>query len=344
MNIDRFIATNQQAWNRLDGLTRRARRNPARLHPAELEELVELYERVNTHLSLARTQLGDPSLATALTGLTARAGAVVYGHRSRTWRAIVRFFADTFPAAVWYARRFVLVSFALFIVPAAALAIWLGNSTRALNVAAPEAVREAYVEEDFEAYYNSSASGQFATEVTTNNIMVGVIAFASGVLFCVFTAYLLILNGAMLGQALGLFIAASQQPKFWGLIIPHGLLELSAVFLAGAAGLRLGWTLIDPGDRPRGAAMTEEGRRAVSIVIGLVAVFSTAGLIEGFVTGRWPTWARVGVGVAVEIVFLFYVVVRGRSAASRGLTGAIGEDRYAGWARRSLTADRSPSP
>ena len=332
MNIDDFIRTNQQLWDRLDELTRRAGGNPSRLSSAELEELVTSYERVSTHLSLARTRLRDPGLVSALTGLTARAGAVVYGHEARTWRALGRFFADTFPAAVWHARWFVVVSFALFALPAVAVGLWLGNSPAALDIAAPPVVREAYVEEDFEKYYSSSPSGQFATQVTTNNIRVGILAFASGVLFCIVTAVLLVLNGANLGYALGLFMAASQQPKFWGLIIPHGALELTAVFLAGAAGLRLGWTLIDPGDRTRGAALTEEGRRAVVIVIGLVVMFVVAGLIEGFVTGSGlPTWARVGIGATVEMVFIIYVVMRGRSAAARGLTGALGESRRAGW-------------
>ena len=336
MDIDRFIRANQPLWDRLEALTRKARGNPGRLSTAELEELVAAYERVNTHLSLARTQLRDPGLVASLTGLTARAGAVVYGNRARTWRALLTFFADTFPAAVWHSRRFVAVATALFILPAAAFSIWIGNSSAALEVVAPPVVREAYVEEDFEKYYSSEPSGQFASEVTTNNIMVGIMAFAAGILFCVFTAYMLILNGMNLGFALGLFIAAAQQPKFWGLILPHGLLELTAVFLAGAAGLRLGWTLIDPGDRPRGEALTEEGRRAIAIVLGLVVVFSIAGLIEGFVTGSpLPTAARVGVGVTVEVAFITYVVVRGRSAAARGLTGTIGEDRHAGWARRA---------
>lgn len=335
MNIDDFITTNQPLWDRLDLLVRRARGNPAQLSSAELEELIAAYERVSTHLSLARTRLRDPALVGALTTLTARAGSVVYGRPARTWRAVGRFFADTFPAAVWHSRVFVVISFALFALPATALALWMGNSPVVLDVAAPEAVREAYVNEDFEQYYTSTRSGQFATEVTTNNIQVGIMAFASGILLCFVTAYVLVINGANLGYAWGMFIAAAQQPRFWGLIIPHGALELTAVFLAGAAGLRLGWTVIDPGDRPRIEALTEEGRRATAIVIGLVFVFIIAGLIEGFVTGSpLDTWARVAIGVVAEVLFVTYVVVRGRSARSRGLTGAIGEDRYAGWARR----------
>ena len=144
--------------------------------------------------------------------------------------------------------------------------------------------------------------------------------------------YVLVFNGANLGLVAGLFAAVGQQPKFWGLILPHGLLELTSVFVAGGAGLRLGWTLIDPGDRPRAQALAAEGRRAVVIVLGLVAAFLVAGTIEGFVTGRpWPTWLRVGIGVLAEAGFLTYVVVLGRRAAAQGLTGALGEQDAGGW-------------
>lgn len=345
MDIDRFIRTHQPAWDRLGVLTGRASRRVGRLSAGELDELVRLYQQVSTHLSMARTTYREPALTARLTGLVARAGALIYGTRPRTLRAAGRFLADTFPAALWHARAFVGVATLLFMVPAVAIAVWLAVSPAALSATGPDAVREAYVQEDFEAYYSSSASAEFASQVTTNNIRVGILAFAGGILACVLTAVVLVLNGANVGAAAGLFAAAGELPRFWGLILPHGLLELTAVFVAGAAGLRLGWTLIDPGDRPRGEALVDEGRRAVVIVVGLVGVFVIAGLIEGFVTGSaLPTWLRVGIGVTVELAFLAYVVVRGRSATARGLSGALGESEEPAWAPASPPASTLRSP
>lgn len=332
MDIDRFITTHQPAWDRLAVLTSRASRRVAGLSSDELDELVQLYQRVSTHLSVARTRYRDPALTARLTRLVARAGALVYGTRPRTLRAAGRFVADTFPAALWHARAFVGVAALLFVVPAVTVAAWLATSPAALQATGPAAVREAYVEEDFEVYYSSSASAEFASQVTTNNIQVGFLAFAGGILVCLPTAVVLVLNGANIGAAAGLFAAAGELPRFWGLILPHGLLELTAVFVAGGAGLRLGWTLVDPGDRRRGDALVAEGRRAVVIVVGLVGVFAIAGVIEGFVTGSaLPTWARVGIGAAAEAGFVGYVTARGRSAAGRGLTGALGEDDEPAW-------------
>jgi uncharacterized membrane protein SpoIIM required for sporulation len=253
----------------------------------------------------------------------ARSGAVVYGTRSRTLRAVGRFFAVTFPAALWHVRHFVAVSAVLLFVPALAFGLWIANSPRALEATGPAAVRQAYVQEDFEDYYSSAPAAAFASEVFTNNVRVAVLAFAAGIGFCVFTALLLAVNGANLGVAAGLFHAVGEAPKFWGLILPHGLLELTAVCVAGAAGLRLGWTLIDPGDRPRSVALVEEGRRAMAIVLGLVVVFAVAGSIEGFVTGSGlPTPVRLGIGVTVEVAFLLYFLVLGRSAYATALTDA----------------------
>ncbi|CAN5131791.1 stage II sporulation protein M [soil metagenome] len=327
LDIDRFLTEHEPEWRRLDELVARASRAAGRMPAGEVEELVRLYQRVSTHLSHARTYLRDPALTARLTGLTGRAAAVIYGTRPRTVRAAGRFLADTFPAAVWYCRWFVVVSALLLCLPAAAVATWIATSPAALKVTGPEAVREAYVARDFADYYTARPSAEFASAVTTNNIQVGILAFAGGVVVCAPTALVLAYNGANLGVAAGLFAAAGRQPLFWGLVLPHGLLELSAVCVAGAAGLRLGWTLVDPGDRARAEALVDEGRRVVVVVVGLAGVFAVAGLIEGFVTGSGlPTWARVGVGVLAEAAFVAYVVGRGRAAAAHGLTGALGED------------------
>lgn len=315
MDLDRYIGQHRPAWDRLEHLSRAGGGRGRRLNPAELDELVVLYQAVSGHLAHARTAYGDPNLIGLLTRRVADANAVIYGQGTSPRRALVRFFRLTFPGSIWRIRRFVAVAALLFCIPAVALGAWLANSDAALEASAPEYVRDAYVEQDFEDYYSSEPAAQFTTEVTFNNIQVSVLAFAVGILACVGAAFLMVFNGLNLGVAAGLFYAAGEAPRFWGLILPHGLLEITAVILAGAAGLRLGWTLIDPGDLPRGQALSAEGRRSVTVIMGLVLAFSAAGLIEGFVTGSsLPTPVRVGVGVAVWLGFLTYLWRFGRSA------------------------------
>lgn len=326
MDIDRYMLEHQPTWDRLDALTKRSSRGVHRLEPGELDELLRLYQTTSGHLSYVRTYFRDGPLVVRLTALVAAASAVIYGRRGRFVDAVIGFFGTSFPAAVWGSRRAIAWSAALFLVPAVAMGLWLLSSPAAMEESASAAERETYVEDQFEQYYSDRPSPQFATEVTTNNIGVSFLAFGLAAAGCVFGALVLVVNGAMLGQAAAWMIDAGDSLRFWGLILPHGLLEISAIVIAGGAGLRLGWTLIAPGDRTRSQAAADEGRRAVVVILGLMAVFVTAGLIEGFVTGSGlPAGFRVGVGVAVETAFVAYIVVLGRGAHDRGYTGALGE-------------------
>lgn len=313
MDIDAFVAANQDAWLRLQQLTRQARRITS-ITPDQLDELTSLYQSCGANLAHARVRYsGDPMLINRLTLLVGDTYSVLYGQRTpEVRRAAARFATVTFPAAVVSLRRFILAASLLTFVPWAGFQIWLSVSPRAFELIAPEAAREAYINQDFESYYSSQPAQNFATQVFLNNVRVAFVAFAAGILVCVVTAGVLAYNGANGGIAGGMFTHVGEGGTFWGLILPHGLLELSAVVVAGAAGLRIGWTLIDPGDRPRLAALAIESRRAGNVLVGLIAAFLLAAMVEGFVTGRpWPTPVRVGIGVVVFLAFWGWTIVYG---------------------------------
>jgi uncharacterized membrane protein SpoIIM required for sporulation len=140
--------------------------------------------------------------------------------------------------------------------------------------------------------------------------------------------YLLWQNAANLAVGLGLMGAAGRLDVFLGLLAPHGLLELTAVFVSAGVGLRLGWTVIDPGPRTRGAALAVEGRAAMGVALGLIAVLAVSGVLEAFVTpSGLPTAVRVGIGAGAELAFLLYVFVLGGRAARAGETGDIDASR-----------------
>lgn len=335
MDVDRFLFTHEPSWTRLSELTREAgktrhgvrrRNNEIGLDAIGVEELVRLYQRASSDLSFCRTYYNNPAINARLTVLVAEAQAVIHGARTSSVRTIVQFFTTSFPGAVWHLRRFVLISALALFLPAIVFGAWLSISDRARDASAPEAYRDAYLARDFENYYSSEPAEQFTTKVFVNNVQVGFLAFGLGVFLCLPTVWLLGFNGINLGFAAGLFTAAGAAPKFWGLILPHGLLELTAVAIAGGAGLALGWCIVSPGDRPRGRALGEEARRAVVLVMGLVPVFLVAGLIEGLVTGRpWHSAIRVGIGVLVWLAFGTYLVIQGRSATRSNFTGNLDE-------------------
>ncbi|MCU1396081.1 MAG: hypothetical protein JWM34_4509 [Ilumatobacteraceae bacterium] len=313
MDIDAFVVRNQAAWSRLGQLTKQARK-PKNLTPADLDELVQLYQRTSAHLADARvTYAADQALVGRLTLLVTDAHSALYSQRDvELGRSLRTFATTTFPRAVYAIRWFVLASALLTFIPWIVFNVWLAVSPKAVNATGPAALRDQYIHGDFADYYRSGSASSFANQVFWNNVRVAILAFAAGILLCVVTAILLAYNGANVGIAGGLFTNVGEWQKFWGLILPHGMLELSAVIVAGAAGLRIGWTVIDPGDRPRVAALAEEGRRAGTVLMGLVVAFLLAAMIEGFVTGQpWPTIVRVGIGVTAFVAFWGWTIAFG---------------------------------
>jgi uncharacterized membrane protein SpoIIM required for sporulation len=318
VDVDAYVAEHNAEWQRLEQLINRGRR----MTGAEADELVELYQRTATHLSVVRSSSPDPQLVGRLSSLVARARASVAGAQAPLWRDVTRFATVSFPAAAYRMRWWWLGNAVLGNLLALALAIWVVHNPEVqASVGTPAEVREL-VEHDFANYYTEHSASSFAFQVWINNAWVSATALMFGILLGIPTVYVLLLNQVNLGLSGGLMFAYGKGDVFFGLILPHGLLELTAVYLACAGGMKLGWTIIDPGRRTRGQALAEEGRAAVSIAIGLVAVLLVSGLIEGFVTG-WvhTTWLRIAIGVVAETAFLTYVIVLGRRAVRQGETG-----------------------
>ena len=329
-----YVAAHRQEWTRLETLLSRASR-PRRLSGAEVDELVDLYQRVATHLSVLQSAGRDPQLVGRLSSLVARARSTVAGSRQAAWRDAVRFLQVDFPVVVYRSRYWWLGSAAAFLVIAFGWGAYIAGHPEAQAAIAPPDQIKQLVEQDFANYYSASPAQDFAAKVFTNNAYLAAAAVASGVLLGLPIFYLLYANALSVGIAGGLLAANGKAGLFFGLILPHGLLELTAVFVACGLGLKLGWTVVDPGLRSRGQALADEGRALMSGAIGLALVLFVSGLIEAFVTpSPLPTWARIAIGVLAETAFLLWVFVLGRRAALAGSTGDV-ED--------SLRGDRLPT-
>ncbi|AIY48644.1 stage II sporulation protein M [Mycolicibacterium fortuitum] len=320
MDVDAFVVAHRPTWDRLEQLVKRRRR----LTGAEVDELVDLYQRVSTHLSMVRSASQDSVLVGRLSGLVARARAAVTGAHAPLWREFVRFWTVSFPVVAYRAWRWWLGSAVAFFIVTAALALWVsGNPDVHAAIGTPSEIEEL-VNHDFASYYSEHPAGSFALQVWVNNSWVAAQCIAFAILLGLPIPYVLFQNAANLGVIAGLMFGADKGDLFLGLIIPHGLLELTAVFLAAAVGMRLGWAVIAPGDRPRSQALAEQGRAVVAAAIGLAVVLLISGLIEALVTpSPLPTWMRIGIGVAAELAFLGYVFHFGRKAARAGESGDL---------------------
>lgn len=326
MDLDAYVGAHHDQWSRLERLVRRAS-----LTGAEADELLDLYQRASTHLSVIRSTTPDPQVIAYLSSVLAQARLRTAGARTSSWRDVRGFFTDTFPAALYRSRAWWGLA-ALGSILLAVLAGWWAAANPAVFTSqmSPEEI-DAYVGTDFEGYYSKYAHSEFASQVWTNNAWVAAQCIAYGVLGLP-TLFVLASNAVNVGLAGALMITHGRGPLFFGLILPHGLLELTAIFVAGGVGLRLFWSWVAPGRRTRMQAFAAEGRTAVGVALGLAVVLLVSGVLEGFVTpSPLPTWARIAIGVVVESLFLAYVFVVGRAAARRGVTGDVA-DRDQGYA------------
>ncbi|MEO7269769.1 MAG: stage II sporulation protein M [Knoellia sp.] len=320
MDLDAFIATHLGQWRRLEELV--GRRS---LSGSESDELLDLYQRVSTHLSVVRSASPDPSLVSYLSALLARARHTATGSRTTTWRDAARFFTQTFPAALYRTRYWWLTTMVGSVVLAFIVGTWAVWHPEVFTSQMTSAEIDAYVNTDFENYYSEYPHHEFAPLVWTNNAWVAALCIALGVLGLP-VLFILAQNVIGVGIAGALMVSNDRGSLFFGLILPHGLLELTAIFVAAAVGLRLFWSWIEPGPRSRLDSLAAEGRTAMAIALGLVAVLFVSGGIEGFVTpSGLPTWARILIGVIAEALFFAYVFVVGGRAARAGVTGDVAE-------------------
>ena len=322
MDVDAFVAAHQQEWLRLDHLVGRRRR----LTGEQVDELVAGYQRAATHLSVLRTAGYDPALVAQLSTRVARARSAVTGAHTPGLAVIARFVLVSFPVMTYKARWWWLGTAAGSLLLALLIGWWIARSPAVQNALLPPDQARQLVNSQFRDYYSQYAATSFAFQVWTNNILVAGESLVFGGFLCIPTLYILFENSLNIGADGGFMVAHGRGVEFFALILPHGMLELSAVFLAAAAGLRLGWTIIDPGPLPRVQALAKTGRETITIAIGAIGMLAVSGVIEAFVTpSPLPTWARIGIGAVAEAAFLTYLIGLGRRGTRAGLSADIEE-------------------
>ncbi|MDR6437196.1 putative membrane protein SpoIIM required for sporulation [Paenarthrobacter nicotinovorans] len=318
MDIDAFSAVHGDKWSRLHFLAHKRR-----LTGSEADELLRLYQTVSGHLSLIRSVAPETALSASLSAGLAQARTRFTGARSNFMEDLARFFVISVPAAFYRIRWLTLWCGVAFVLVAGAYALWIGTSAEALRAVASDTKVQKYVEEDFINYYSENPAASFAGAVWTNNAWISAQAVAFGVTGF-WVPYILFMNAQSVGVAAGLFLATGKMDVFFSYILPHGLMELTAVFIACAAGLRIFWAMVRPGPRTRLQAVADEGRSLITVALGLVLVLLVSGMVEGFVTpSALPVWAKIAIGAAVLAAYWVYTLVLGGRAARTGVTGDL---------------------
>jgi len=321
VDLDAFVSEHGAEWNRLRYLLGKSKR---RLNPQEVDELVMLYRRAATHLSVVRSRSGDPTLVAWLSRLVLQARSAVSPSAGFSFAAIERFFVVTFPVTLYRMGRWSLGAGAGFLLFATVVGLMVANDPSIALSVMDEQQIDQYVNNDFEAYYSEHPPQSFASMVWLNNTLVSALCLAGGVLVLP-TLLVMWLNALGLGVTGGIMVEYGRADVFFGLITIHGLLELTCIFIASGAGLRVGWAWIAPGRYlTRTQSLAQAGRQATVVALGLGAVLLVSGLVEAFVTpAPIPIPIRLFIGATIWLAFLAYVVILGGAGARRGETGDV---------------------
>lgn len=314
MDLDAYVAEHAGEWRRLEALAKQRR-----LAADETDELIALYQRAATHLSVVRSRSPDPALVARLSGLVLAARSAITGSPTFSWRVVGAFFTATFPLAVYRAWRWWSAVSVAFCAVAFAVMAYVASHPAVASLFVSDEDLDAVVSDGFVGYYSEYQAQNFALSVWTNNAFLCARCLAGGVLVLP-VLYVLWQNAFQLGLVGGVMIGAGRADVFFAYLTPHGLLELTCVFIAAGVGLRIGWAWIAPGPgRTRTRALGETAREGMIVALGLVVVLFVSGLLEAFVTpSPLPTVVRVSIGALVWLAFGAYVVLAGRRAAERG--------------------------
>jgi uncharacterized membrane protein SpoIIM required for sporulation len=309
-----FIRQNIEKW-------REAEQVAEHMTTTDVPTLADTYIDVTSDLAFAQTHYPQSKITLYLNNLASALHNEIFRVRRYRWSRLWTFWTHEVPLTMWEARRELLLSFTVFVASAA-----IGLLSQLFD---PEFCRiilgDSYVDMTLQniaegtpmAVYDSDAEDAMFGSITLNNVRVSFVVFVMGVFTSVATGFFLFQNGVMLGSFQTFF---AQHGLLWQSALAvwlHGTLEISAIIVAGAAGMAMGNSWLFPGTYPRLVSFRRGARRGLRIVVGTVPVFVVAGFIESFLTRHteWPDALRLTVigGSLAFVIYYFIILPKKRS-------------------------------
>ncbi|GIH07058.1 membrane protein [Rhizocola hellebori] len=312
MDLDAYVAEHRGEWRRLAVLSRKFK-----LNAGEADELVLLYQRVATQLSVVQSRTPDPALVAELSGLVLTARSALTGPSRFDWNSIPRFFVHDLPLSLYRARRWWVACGLSFCLVGGIMIAWVAGDP---GVARAFGLSEADIEElvggAFTGYYSEFLPQNFGLQVWANNAFLAAMCLASGVLVLP-PVLLLWSNAVSIGLVGGVMVGAGHGDTFFMWIAPHGFLELTAIFVAAGIGMRMGWAWVEPGPvLTRAQSLAAAAKQGMVGTVGLVGVLAISALLEAFLTpSPLPLIVRDFIGFGVWCAFIGYVWILGSRAA-----------------------------
>jgi uncharacterized membrane protein SpoIIM required for sporulation len=321
MRAEDFIQRKRNSWERLSALLNQAGAGLASLSADEIQELGRLYRQTSSDLAIARRDFPRHQVSAYLNGLVARGHGAIYRDDDGRSGNVRAFFLHTFPRTFRATWPFTLVSFLMFLLPACiafALTYRDPDIGTAMVPGSEQVIAQIQAGTEWWQAINADGRSVSSAEIMTNNIGVAFRAFAGGVTFGIYTFIVLVTNGLMLGVVAGAAQRFSFAQNLWGFVVAHSVIELSVIFIAGGAGLQLGWSLLHPGLLTRRAALVLAARRALLLLLGCVPLLVIAGLIEAFISpSPLPLAVKLLVALGSGLALYTYLLGAGRDQDSR---------------------------
>ena len=297
-----FIRKNEEFWKKFEAYLLAERR-------IDPDELAEAYIRLTDDLSFARTFYPESTVVPYLNDLAVRLHQKIYSNRKEKKSRFRRFWFYEVPEAIHQSRKELRYSLIIFLV---AIAIGMFSSFQddsyvnlILGDSYVNMTEENIKEGDPMAVYKDASQSSMFFGISTNNIRVSFMAYVIGVFGSVLTGLLLFYNGVMVGAFQYFFVSKGMFWISFSTIFIHGALELSAIIIAGGAGIVLGNSFLYPGTYTRGRSLRMGGKRSLKIIIGLVPVFILAALLESFVTRYYLELGSIGRAAIILMSFIF---------------------------------------
>jgi uncharacterized membrane protein SpoIIM required for sporulation len=289
----RWLQKRRPYWARADELVTRSEKSGIRsLNHHELRELAVLYRQGASDLSTVREDPSSQRLAQSLNQLLGRAHNCIYMGRRAQGTRIIEFYRDTFPQVFHETLPYTLAACAIFFALAAAGFVMAALDPGFQGYFLGGAMMESINNHQMWTHSIVSVKPLASSQIMTNNLSVSFATFAFGITAGIGTLWMLAFNGLLFGVVSAACWQAGMSGQLMSFVVPHGVLELPAIFIAGGAGLLIAKGLLFPGTLPRQASLAREGGRAIQLALGIIPLLIVAGTIEGFVSpsdlaARW---------------------------------------------------------
>jgi uncharacterized membrane protein SpoIIM required for sporulation len=307
MQLNQFIKQHRQDWERLERLINQL---PKQKSSKIIEEFQHTYQKVSRQLSYSQTFFPNEDVTNYLNELVGKAHNILYQSQHSSWKQAYHFFSSKFVGLLLEQWKAIMIAMLLFCFGGIASFFAVVENPAHLYGILPENMAQSFDPESLGEDPAAVDAPVMSTEIMINNIRVGILAFAGGITFGLLTVYVLIYNGIIVGAIAGLFFNYSNSYVFWAYIVPHGVIELVAIFIAGGAGLLMGYKLFVPGKHSRGYQLKTQTIRSVQLMLGTIPLFVIAGTIEGFITpADISLEIKYAVAVTTAIGLIAYMII-----------------------------------